>query len=651
MTNPYTDHAEAYRRAGWAGVLRLPHGKKFPPPEGMTGEGGAWPTNAKVDEWITQGGNIALRLPRNVVALDVDSGAEAFAQLAVELGPLPATWRSVGNPGRLGHFYFRLPEGVDQSGLKAPCAGVDLLRHGHRYSVVWPSVHPDFDDVTYRWVNPNGHLLDEGDAVPRPHEIPTLPDAWVERLKGGAPVSQDTPPLPSTWDEFDSGRAEIDEPIHGNHDDALAAYTASLVARGIDKAEALILALKRAEACVGGDPSRPFTERDFERWWRGAEAKFTPVDLAPFLPAVTHSAGNADDTTAAEISPYDREVAKEAMRLKVAQEARRRLIEAEAPEWPVYYGTLRRELELPEEEQTWAVRDLLPMGGNAVLTAQFKAGKTTTMLNLVRAYADGEPFLGAFDVEPAVVGVFNYEVGAAQWRRWARDIAPANTDNVHPWHLRGHPLSLTSEYVKDGIVDWLVAKGIQAWIVDPLGPAMPGVDENSNTEVRAVLSALDEIKARAGVRDLIVTVHTGRGQESQGRARGATVVDDWPDARWILIKDNDLGGARFFSASGRDVELEETQLLFDSNSKLLSLGLGDRASLKAKMKQDEFEMMSAEAVAAIVAEAGEITAGKLQAAIGGRKEGQLLAIKRATDMGLITWREVGKAHLYTLRAA
>lgn len=73
----------------------------------------------------------------------------------------------------------------------------------------------------------------------------------------------------------------LGEPITSNHDSTLAAYTASLVARGVRVEEAWQLVQVRLRDVVGGDPSRPFTRADFDRWWSGAERKYTPSAVAP----------------------------------------------------------------------------------------------------------------------------------------------------------------------------------------------------------------------------------------------------------------------------------------------------------------------------------------------------------------------------------
>lgn len=230
--------AAAYRTKGWVGTLPLPLGRKTPPPAGFTGDGGAWPSPADLADWAEQAPqNIALRLPPNVIALDVDDAA-AFLGLVELVGPLPPTWRAHSGGDRLGHLYYRLPAGVVSTGWGAPCPGVDLLRHGHRYSIVAPSVHPS--GTTYQWAHPGGSL---GNSFPGPGDLPELPAAWVDYLSGEGDVEGPIAERPAR-DDFGT----VGDPIpHGRHQEWLFLYACSLRARGVPEEEAAALVRLRAK--------------------------------------------------------------------------------------------------------------------------------------------------------------------------------------------------------------------------------------------------------------------------------------------------------------------------------------------------------------------------------------------------------------------
>jgi len=185
---PYADAAPTYWQAGWRGILPIPaHSKKIRV-TGWTGNDGAWPSYPDLQAWSDgpEGdGNIALRLPPGVIGIDVDHydgkpGGAVFNQLQQQHGTLPATWRTTSrDDGISGIRLYRIPEGLRWPGILGP--GIETVRTGHRYAMVWPSVHPN--GGTYRWINPNGQTA-IGD-VPPIDDLPALPAAWVEALTRG----------------------------------------------------------------------------------------------------------------------------------------------------------------------------------------------------------------------------------------------------------------------------------------------------------------------------------------------------------------------------------------------------------------------------------------------------------------------------------
>lgn len=258
-------------------------------------------------------------------------------------------------------------------------------------------------------------------------------------------------------------------------------------------------------------------------------------------------------------------------------------------------------LNQPDTPVQWAVHDLLPSGGNATLTAAYKTGKTTLVGNLVKAYCDNEPFLGRFDVEDinnGTVALFNYELSADNQRRWLAGLGIRNPDRFCVWDLRGYRLPIVNPAIEQIVADWLAEHRARVWIIDPFARAFVGCgDENSNGDVSTFLDTIDVIKQKAGVTTVIMPVHTGRRLIEDGeapRARGATRLDDWPDSRWILRKgdqnDPTLKDRRYFSASGRDVELPAEALDFDQHTGRLTIGgqdpLADRRNSIARQIMD-----------------------------------------------------------------
>lgn len=196
---PYGGAALAYWRAGWRGILPLPHNAKGPVPRGFTGWAGSDPSWPDIAAWIEGGvilgrtsypaSNIALRLPRGVYGLDVDdyegkTGGAALGRLVEAYGPLPPTWIvSSRDDSMSGIRLFRADHGPDRRWRDEPGghqAGIEAIHFGHRYVVTWPSIHPDTGNK-YTLRRPDGVVAADGE-IPRPDELPAMPPRFVYEL-------------------------------------------------------------------------------------------------------------------------------------------------------------------------------------------------------------------------------------------------------------------------------------------------------------------------------------------------------------------------------------------------------------------------------------------------------------------------------------
>lgn len=184
---PYASSADLYWRAGWRGILPLPVQRKTFPPPGYTGAGGQMPSYPDIQAWVTGregAGNVGLRLPRNVVGIDVDNygtkpGGETLALAEAAHGPLPPTWRTTSrDDGISGIRLYRVPEGLAWPGEIGPA--IEIIHYGYRYAVAWPSIHPE--GRVYRWVTPEGVI---STTLPDPDQLPALPQAWVDAYTSG----------------------------------------------------------------------------------------------------------------------------------------------------------------------------------------------------------------------------------------------------------------------------------------------------------------------------------------------------------------------------------------------------------------------------------------------------------------------------------
>jgi len=244
VTTPYKAWARQYLALGWS-PIPLNLRSKDPVPEGYTGAkaGDRYVTAEEVRAWTQPRavvhvgklayppGNIALRLPKDIIGLDVDAhsgkaGAATYKRAVAEWGTLPPTWKSSSKAGSplSGIYLYRVPEGLawpgnlgkaakawgitdgggvasngSASGAPPVTGGIDLIRWDHRYMVVGPSQHDKAPFAEYFWVTPDGRTIrlpwkpedvDDLDPnaefeLPSPDEIPDMPDGWVSGLTEG----------------------------------------------------------------------------------------------------------------------------------------------------------------------------------------------------------------------------------------------------------------------------------------------------------------------------------------------------------------------------------------------------------------------------------------------------------------------------------
>jgi hypothetical protein len=324
-----------------------------------------------------------------------------------------------------------------------------------------------------------------------------------------------------------------------------------------------------------------------------------------------------DDRADIEREKYAQRVRRAAKRELDAEEA------AKTQRYPASAFSLTEDLAKPSEPLTFTIDCLLGKGGNALLAARYKVGKTTLGGNLLRSVADSVPFLGRFQPRglEGRVGYWNYEVGEQQFLSWLRSLEITNTDAISVVNFRGFRVPLITQTGEDWLVKWLKQHSIEFLIVDPFARAFTGSgSENSNDDVGTWLDTLDVIKERAGVSDVVLMHHFGRGEEE--RARGASRLDDWPDVRWLLVADEE--GNRYFSAHGRDVEVPEFKLEMNPETRVLSALQGNRKVTKLSLD-----------LLTYLADTPGASTRQIQAEVSGRKTDIADAVEHLLAEGLI----------------
>jgi len=313
-------------------------------------------------------------------------------------------------------------------------------------------------------------------------------------------------------------------------------------------------------------------------------------------------------------------------------------------------GSLADQLAQERTRPPQLVDGLLGAHHNLSVTAQYKTGKTTFGMNVMRALVDGVDLLGRKThlTRDRAVMWWNTEMDRDDWEGYIRGMGIGAADRIMPRHLRGRTVPLLTERGREWTIENLRVNNVDVWFIDSWRVlcAWNGVHENDNSGGGQLTAAIDEIKQEAGVAACVILVHTGRAQFQEGeeRSRGMTALDDWVDARWILTRQ---GRRRFFAAAGRGISWEGTgtALIFDEATGVITLGEGDR-----RTQRDTASLLF---IHTTLTQRGPLTTGDLRDALHSsgidgmtNTDNKSAAIAAALSSGVVTRTQRGSANVY-----
>jgi hypothetical protein len=310
--------------------------------------------------------------------------------------------------------------------------------------------------------------------------------------------------------------------------------------------------------------------------------EYSPNGHKPTEPADLddHQAGEGDQG-----DPVENTIRQRMGVLRIDREARNRLDDETRPQIllpPI--KTLTELLNEPDTPTRYRIEGLAPEGGRVLLSAQYKAGKTTIGGNVMRSLVDGDPFLGRFTVHtPAKrVVLIDNELSEEMLRRWLRDQHIENTAAVSVIALRGKvsTFNLLDDRCRDQWATRLRDIGTDYIVLDCLRPVLDALGLDENRDAGRFLVAFDALLADADVGDSLTVHHMGHANE---RARGDSRLQDWPDAIWRLMRETDEPESeRYFSAYGRDVNVHEGRISFDPATRRYTYSQGSRIDAKVE---------------------------------------------------------------------
>ncbi|WP_156685622.1 ATP-binding protein [Mycobacterium sp. Marseille-P9652] len=251
------------------------------------------------------------------------------------------------------------------------------------------------------------------------------------------------------------------------------------------------------------------------------------------------------------------------------------------------FRSLAELLAEPDADAEYRIDRLAPAQGRVLLAAQYKAGKSTLVGNLLRSLADGDPFLGRFPVTTQTrrAVLIDDELAENTLRRWFRDQRITNADRVDVVTMRGH-LGAFNIFNEDVRAEWAERlRGADYLILDCLRPVLDALGLDENHDAGRFLVAFDALLADSGIGEAVVVHHMGHSGE---RARGDSRLQDWPDAIWRLVREKDAPDSPvYFTAYGRDVDVPEGRLDFDADTRRLTYTDGTRQARARRANEDE----------------------------------------------------------------
>lgn len=541
------DHALRYAIAGLEVFPANPTTKAPLTPHGMQD---ATTNEAIVIDWWRQHPNasIAHRLPAGVVVCDIDfrHGGDATWRALVDAhGPMPATrvhYSGRGDGG--GHVWFGYPEGklstraldewaaahdVGEHHDNTHTAGVDLLHHGHRYTILPPSVHATSGNP-YRWKG-------DGLAV-AVAPIPTWLAELVVVVDEGGPGASNTrigqafgvdgagPPVDSIADWYTA-----------NHTwSAILGAAGWYLRRGDGDSDGSEWRHPRATA----DKSATITHGCLFVYSPNTGFEVTevgnPHGYTRFA-AYAVLAHDGNQSTAAKVAHAERYgpgVPTTAVDPAWASPAYGVAVVAEGDDrgpgpWPI---------DWPEfwtgehEEADWLCPSVWPRGRQVTMWATHKTGKSLLTLDIAAAYATGRPMLGQAAVPVGDVVYLDLEMTQADVFERLTDLGYSAADDLGRLHYYLLPWLPPLDSIEGGreLARLVDLHGAAAVVIDTLARVVEG-DENEAKTYTAFYRNTGLLLKQRGV-SLLRLDHGGK-DPTKG-PRGSSAKGDDVDVVWRL---------------------------------------------------------------------------------------------------------------------
>ena len=206
--------------------------------------------------------------------------------------------------------------------------------------------------------------------------------------------------------------------------------------------------------------------------------------------------------------------------------------------------------EIEDEEVEWLIPGMIPLKMLTLIVGMPGVGKSWLTCDIAARLTrgDGVPYFGGARAEPCNVLIINAEDGAAQVRT-RLESAEADLDRVcfFAREKEGGDHDVEQFSLKDADrLDATLEKwsGVRMVVIDPVASHLGDLNENSNTEVRSVLTPLSEIAERMKIAIVLVT-HIRKGNAASvndaaiDRVMGSRAIAATVRMAWYIGRDHE----------------------------------------------------------------------------------------------------------------
>ena len=464
---------------------------------------------------------IGARIPKHLIVLDIDprhGGLETWARILDQSPqPLPVTRTHASGRKDGGiHIWFKKP---DTTSRLTDGGGIDILHHGHRYSILPPSPHPA-TGLPYEWAH-------NGPATP----IADMPDHVTHALQ--APPPTPTPKRLNTTPQTNATHTDspadwFNWPWHqiltgwtlkngdGDSDGTKWAHpTATADTSATIKHDCLFV--------YSPTPGLPVTETD------------RPQGLTKFRAyALLHHNGDLTAAThairAMMPAPAPQPLAPPRPTILNTQPAQPQKEKPEEPEEPEdilkTHAIKWTDFWAKDHTETdWLLEPLIAAGRTHSLIAPPKQGKSLLILEAAAALATGRPFLHQEAQKPIRVVYVDFEMTEADVHSRLTEFGYSEDDDLSNLMYVLQPPMMPMDTPEGGqqLAQSCIAFGAQLVCIDTVSRAVQGEENDAATANNLYRHTLMALKA-AGIATMRLD-HLGKDETRGARGSSAKLAD------------------------------------------------------------------------------------------------------------------------------